>query len=103
MTRFPPQPVHTRPPAIDRPTGPARPAVPSVRQLWLAGVDRSRDVVQAVERGQRLIDDTPLIRDADHDEDGTSLPWVIFLLAVGIPTLLCFASVLVLAALRFVQ
>lgn len=103
MTRFPPQPVHTRPPAIDRPTDPARPAVPAVRQMWLVAGDRGRDVVQAVERGQHLIDDAPFIRDADHDEDGTSLPWVIFLLAVGIPTLLCLASVLVLAALRFVQ
>lgn len=102
MIRFPSQHITSRPPLIRRPAATAPPR-PTVRQLWLAGVDLGRDVVEAVERGRQLIDEAPVIRDADADEDGTSLPWVIFLLAVGVPLLLCLTATLVLIAARLVQ
>lgn len=59
MTRFPSQRVAARPQATHRP--PARPAVPNVRELWLAGtdLDRARDVVRATDTGRQLLADEP--------------------------------------------
>jgi hypothetical protein len=52
LDRVPP-PIHDRP---------ARPAVPSVRQLWLAdpgSIDRARDVIHATDVGRQLLADEP--------------------------------------------
>lgn len=64
-TRFDGRAVRGRPPVVHR--GPDRPAVPSVRQLWLGGpdqaaLDRARDVVQANDVGRQLLADEPCAR-----------------------------------------
>lgn len=67
--RFPSQRIHREPPLIHRRPAPTMRRVPSTRQLWLHGVELGRDVVDAVETGQQLIDEAqvPLRRPARVD------------------------------------